>query len=104
LHQLERSQKACALCLQPFLDTSPAIFHDLAKITSSSRLAKLSVTSSPDLAELAKAFKQAGAQLTLLAHNSGVAQGDAIMKALNGLGNIEKSVADLRQEFIDFRD
>jgi predicted nucleic acid-binding Zn-ribbon protein len=68
----------------------------------------MSVTSSPDLAELAKAFKQAGAQLTLLANNSGVAQGDAIMKALNDvnsrLGNIEKSVVDLRQEFTDFRD
>jgi phage shock protein A len=61
--------------------------------------------------ELSDTFAQASAQLKCLANNndnSGVAQGDAIVKALNDvnsrLGNIEKSVADLRQEFTNFRD
>jgi hypothetical protein len=73
--------------------------------------AKMSPAAASKFTELSDTFAQASAQLKRLANNndnSAVVQGDAIMKALNDvnsrLGNIEKSVADLRQKFTHFGD
>jgi hypothetical protein len=76
--------------------------HDLAKTNPSPKPATMLFSAAPDFKNFAKTFEEASAHLKFLADSPDVHQGNLIVKALNDvnsrLGNIEKGMADLRQE------